>query len=45
MAICTKCGAIFDIEDIKKHICNISDIPIKGTEKRINTTDSIIKDV
>jgi hypothetical protein len=41
MAICTQCGRIIHDEDVDKHICNPSEIPTKGKEKKANYQDVI----
>jgi len=32
MAICYKCGAVMDILDAHKHVCDPANVPVKGKE-------------
>lgn len=45
MALCFKCGSILpdDRESVEKHICEASNIPKKGEEKKPTTT-TILKE-
>lgn len=45
MAICTRCGTVFNDEDflLNKHSCKLQDIPPKG--KQINMSTGTMTDI